>query len=235
MLGLLEQIVKQAAERISSQILTYVPGLLAAIFILAVAWIVAKAVRWLILKIFKGVTFDRFLKRSGLSAIINHAGGLQTSQVVAKTAYWIILVAGMLAALNSFNSDLSSRLTETAVFLFPKLVAAAAIIIAGTWIGRYFGRTTLIWAVNEGMPWPRKLAAFVRALFTFGGIVAAADHLDFARNVFLAAFILVVGGIVLAASLALGLSGRESVRNYLHEGKGTAEDSPDDRPLWRHL
>ncbi len=235
MLGLLEQILKQAVERISSQILTYVPGLLAAIFILAVAWILAKAVRWLILKIFKGITFDRFLKRSGLSAIIDHAGRLQTSQVVAKTAYWVILAAGMLAALNSFNSDLSSRLTETAVFLFPKLVAATAIIVAGTWIGRYFGRTTLIWAVNEGMPWPRKLAAFVRALFTFGGIVAAADHLDFARNVFLAAFILIVGGIVLAASLALGLSGRESVRHYLHEGKGTSEESPDDRPLWRHL
>ena len=235
MLGLLEQIIKQAVERISSQILTYVPGLLAAIFILAVAWVVARAVRWLIIKIFKGITFDRFLKRSGLSSIIDTAGRLQTSQMVAKTVYWIILVAGILIALNSFNSNLSSRLTETAVFLFPKLVAAAAIIVAGTWIGRYFGRTTLIWAVNEGMPCPRKLSAFVRALFTFGGIVAAADHLDFARDVFLAAFILVVGGIVLAASLALGLSGRESVRNYLHEGKGIAEENADDRPLWRHL
>jgi hypothetical protein len=235
MLGLLKQILKQAVERISSQILTYVPGLLAAIFVLAVAWIMAKAARWLIIKIFKGISVDRFLKRSGLSSILDRSGRLQTSQVAAKTAYWIILVAGMLVALNSFNSYLSSRLTEMAVLLFPKLVGAAAIIVAGTWIGRYFGRTTLIWAVNEGMPWPRKLAAFVRALFTFVGIVAAADHLDFARDVFLAAFILVVGGIVLAASLALGLSGRESVRNYLHEGKGTDEESPDDRPLWRHL
>ena len=234
MFDLLEQILRQAVERVSSQILAYAPGLLAAIFILAVAFFIAKFVRWFIIRIFKGIAVDRFLRRSGLSSMIGQAGRLQTSIIVAKTTYWIILVAGMLVALSSFNSDLSSRVTETIVFLFPKLVAAAAIIIIGAWIGRYLGRTALVWAVNEGMPWPRKLAAFVRALFTFGGVVAAADHLNFARNVFLAAFILVVGGTVLAASLALGFSGRDSVRRYLQEKEGTAENG-DDRPLWRHL
>ncbi len=235
MLGLLEQIVRQAVERISSQVLAYGPGLLAAIFILVVALLIAKFARWLIIKIFKGIAIDRFLRLSGLSSLIDQAGRLQISQVAAKTAYWIILVAGILVALNSFDSNLSARLTETIVFIFPKLVAAAAIILAGVWIGRYLGRTTLVWAVNEGLPWPRKLAAFVRALFTFGGVVAAADHLDFAREVFLAAFILVAGGIVLAASLALGLSGPESVRHYLHERKGSSEEDAGDRPLWRHL
>jgi hypothetical protein len=234
MFGLLEQILRQAVERVSSQILTYAPGLLAAIFILAVTLLIARLVRWLIIRIFKGIAVDRFLRHSGISSMIDQAGRLQTSQVVAKTAYWLILVAGILVALNSFNSDLSSRVTETIVFLLPKLLAAAAIIIVGAWIGRYLGRTTLVWAVNEGVPWPRKLAAFVRALFTFGGVVAAADHLDFARSVFLSAFILVVGGIVLAGSLALGLSGRESVRHYLNERKETSEENADDRPLWRH-
>jgi flagellar biosynthesis protein FliQ len=235
MFSLLEQILRQAVERVSSQILTYAPGLLAAIFILVVTLFIAKFVRWFIIRIFKGIAVDRFLRRSGISSMIDQAGRLQTSQVVANTSYWMILVAGMLVALNSFNSELSSRLTETLVFLFPKLVAAAAIIVIGAWIGKYLGRTTLIWAVNEGVPWPRKLAAFVRALFTFGGVVVAADHLGFARDVFLAAFILVVGGIVLAASLALGLSGRESVRHYLHDRKETSEADGDDRPLWRHL
>ncbi len=235
MLGLLQQIIKQAVERISSQILAYVPGLLAALFILAVALIIAKLVQWLMIKIFKGVAVDRFLRRSGLSSMIGQTDRLQTSHVAARTAYWVILVAGMLVALNSFDSVLSSRVTETIVFLFPKLVVAAAIVVVGAWIGRYFGRTTLVWAVNEELPWPRRLAAFVRALFIFGGVVAAADHLDFARNVFLAAFILVVGGVVLAGSLALGLSGRESVRHYLNEREKTSAESTDDKPLWKHL
>jgi flagellar biosynthesis protein FliQ len=235
MLDLLEQILKQAVERVSSQVLTYAPGLLAALFILAVTLLIARLVRWVLVKIIKGFAADRFLRRSGISSMIDQTGRLQTSQVVAKTAYWIVLVAGMLVALNSFNSSLSTRLTETVVFLFPKLLAAAAIIVVAAWIGRYFGRTTLVWAVNESLPWPRKLAVCVRAIFTFAGVVAAADHLDFARSVFLAAFIMVVGGMVLAGSLALGLSGREAIRRYLEERKGTPRETIDDRPLWTHL
>ncbi len=235
MFHLMEQVVRQAVERVSSQIMTYGPGLLAAVFILLVAVVVAKFARWLVMRIFKGVALDRFLRLSGLSSMLDKAGRLQTSQVVAKAAYWIILLIGILLALNSFDSELSARVTETVVFLFPKLVAAAAIILIGIWIGKYLARTTLVWAVNEGLPWPRRLAAFVRALFTFGGVVVAADHLDFARNVFFAAFILVVGGIVLAASLALGLSGPESVRHYLRNRKEVSQESADERPLWKHL
>ena len=235
MFGILEQIVRQAVERVVSQVLTYSPGFLAALFILAAALLLAKSVRWFLLKIFKGISVDRFLRHSGLSSMLNRSGRLQTSQLVAQTAYWAILVLGLLVALNSFNSEITSRAISAAVFLFPKLIAAAAIIVIGAWLGRYFGRSTLVWAVNEGVPAPRKLASAVRALFTFGGVVAAADHLNFARNVFLVAFILVVGGIVLAASLAVGLGGREAVRSYLNEEKATSQESVDDRPLWKHL
>jgi hypothetical protein len=235
MLDLLEQIIRQTVERVSSQVLIYVPGLLAALFILLVALLIARLARWSIARIFKGIALDQFLKRTGLSSMIDKSGRLRTSQVAAKTAYWTILVAGILIALSAFNSILTTRLAEAILFLFPKIAVASAIIIIGAWIGRYFARTTLVWAVNEGLPWPRRLAAFVRILFTFAGVVAAADHLNFAREVFLSAFVIIVGGIVFACSLALGLGGRESVRRYLHKIKERSPDATDERPLWRHL
>jgi hypothetical protein len=231
MLGLLEQIIKQTMDRISSQILAYAPGLLAALFILIIAFAVAKSMQWVVLKIFKGIAIDRFLKRTGLAA---NAEKLETPKLAAKIVFWLILGSGSLVALSSFDSQLTSRMIETAVFLFPKLLMAAAIIIVSLWVGRYFGRSILVWAVNENIPGPRKLAAAVRVLFTSGGVVAAADHLDFARSVFLAAFVLILGGIVLALSLALGLSGREFIRRYLHEEKSTSEEN-EKSPIWKHL
>jgi hypothetical protein len=136
-------------------------------------------VRWLIIRIFKGIAVDRFLRHSGISSMIDQAGRLQTSQVVAKTAYWLILVAGILVALNSFNSDLSSRVTETIVFLLPKLLAAAAIIIVGAWIGRYrrtiwFGPSTRACQAAHSYVCPGP--------FTFG--VAAAATTGFRQKCF---------------------------------------------------
>jgi hypothetical protein len=231
MLGLLEEIMKQTIDRISSQILVYTPGLLAALFILVIALVLAKSARWIILKIFKGTALDRFLRLTGLAT---NPEKLKTPQLAAQVVFWLIMGLGFLVALSSFDSKLTSRIIETAVFLFPKVLVAAAIIVISAWLGRYFGRSILVWAVNENMPGPRKLAAAVRLLFIFSGVVAAADHLDFARSVFLAAFILILGGIVLAAGLAIGLGGREFVQHCLHEEK-TASEETEKRPIWKHL
>jgi hypothetical protein len=231
MLSLLEQILSQTADRISSQVLDYVPGQLAALFILAVALIVAKSVRWMLLKMIKGISIDRFLRKMGLSAGTEK---WKAPQLAAQLTYLLILAIGVLAALNSFDSQLTTRIIETAVFLFPKLLVAAAIIFTSAWLGRYFGRSTLVWAVNENLPSPRKLAAVVRAFFVFSGVVAAADHLGFARGVFIAAFVLILGGVVLAVALALGLNGKEVLRRYLDDEKQTSTES-EERPLWRHL
>ncbi len=231
MLSLLEQIMRQTLDKIASQILVYAPGLLAALFVLAVAFILAKSVRWIILRIFKGITLDRFLRKTGLATNLEK---IKTPRLAAQTAFWLILGSGFLVALSSFDSTLTTRIIETAVFLFPKVLVAAAIIVVSAWLGRYFGRSILVWAVNENLPEPRKLAAAVRVLFLFGGVVAAADHLDFARSVFLSAFILVLGGVVLAAGLALGLNGREILRRYLHSDKPSPGEE-EDRPIWKHL
>lgn len=231
MIGLLEQILRQALERIAAQILNYVPGFLAAAFLLGVTWIIAKTARWLLLKMVKGIAIEHFLRRFGIRT---PSGAWKTPRVAAQIIYGLIWAVGVLVALDSFNSQIASRIMETAVLLFPKLLVAAAIIIAGVWLARYFGRSMLVWAVNENLPVPRTLAAGVRALLIFGAAVAAADHLNFARSVFLAAFVLVLGGIVLALAITLGLHGRELLHRSRGEEKTEASDG-DDRPLWRHL
>jgi len=66
-----------------------------------------------------------------------------------------------------------------------------------------------------------------------GGGLGWDEHLDFARSVFLAAFIILVGGAVLAVSLAIGLN-RGAVPRFLEDRRSHAE-APDERSLWSHL
>jgi hypothetical protein len=68
----------------------------------------------------------------------------------------------------------------------------------------------------------------------FVTVVAAADHLDFARSVFLTAFIILMSGAVLAFSLAFGLGGRDAVRRYLQD-RAAQDEGKSGRSLWNHL
>jgi hypothetical protein len=225
MLVTLQDILENALARLSYQITTYLPGLLAGVSILFFAYLLARLGRWLILRIFRGMALDQFLQQSGLSAMLHGSGQLRATRLVAETVYWGLLLLGFLTGLSAFNTGLTSRIIETVVSLFPKVVTAAVILLAGLWLGQYLGRGALVWAFNEGLPFPRRLATAVRVIIPFVAVVVAADQLDFAKNVFLAAFIILVGGIVLALSLALGLQSRYWLDQHFYSRVPPAEES----------
>lgn len=233
MIATLQKIVEQALDRLLAIITTYLPPLLAGLIILGAALALATLARWVLLRAIKATSLERFMAQSGLSSMLGRSGRLRTARVVSGVAYWGVLLAGTLTALNAFNTQLTTRMVEAVVFLLPKLVTAGAIVIGGLWLGQYLGRSALVWACNEGFPRARLLAGLVRFAVALAGVTVAADHLDFARNVFLAMFLLLGGGAVLAASLAAGLGARGAVERHLLEQKQREQE--DERTLWNHL
>jgi hypothetical protein len=233
MIGILTKVLEDAMGRLQYHVTTYLPSLLAALTLLLAAYVLALVVRWVIYRIFKGLTIDKFLRQSGIAFMVDSSGRLRATRLVAETAFWCILLSGALVGVNVFGTDLTTHIIQSLVFLLPKLVVAGMILLAGTWLGQYLGRSMLVWAVNEGFPSPRRLAVVVRILIMFVAVVVAADQLDFARSVFLAAFIILVGGAVLAASLAIGLE-RGGVQRLLDERREQNYETAE-RTLWSHL
>jgi hypothetical protein len=233
MIATLQQIVEKALDRLVAIITTYLPPLLAGLIILGAAFALAWLARWVLLHAIKATGFERFMVQSGLSATLGRSGRVRAARLVSAVAYWGILLAGALTALNAFDTQLTSRMVEAVLVLLPRLVTAGAIVIGGLWLGQYLGRSTLLWACNEGFPRARLLAGAARFAIVLVAVTIAADHLGFARNVFLAAFVLLAGGAVLAASLAAGLGARSAVERHLLEQKDRAHE--DERTLWNHL
>lgn len=233
MLETLRQVLGEVGAQLHVYMTAYLASTLAALILLVLAFVAASCTRWTIYRIFKGRTIDRFLRQSGMAFLFDPSGRLRATRLVAETAYWLLLLTGAAMALNVFNTALTSQLTQSFVMLLPKLVIGAGILMAGAWLAHYLGRSMLVWGVNEGMPSPRKLAALTRLIIFFVAVVVTADHLDFARSVFLAAFIILVGGAVLAAGLAIGLGARIEVQRYL-EARGDRKDEKEES-IWSHL
>jgi hypothetical protein len=223
-------------ERLRFQATTHLPSLIAAGIILIGAYLFAVIARGLIYRIFKGATIDRFLRQTGVAFMIDPTGGLRATRLVAETTYWGVLIAGILTGLSVFGTDLTSQLIEGFVLLVPKLLVAGFILLAGAWLSQYLSRSMLVWAFNEGLPGPRRLGAAVRVVVFFVAVVVAADYLDFARSVFLAAFIMFMGGLILAVGLAVGLGKSHTMRQYFEGKPESYESEPErERSLWTHL
>jgi hypothetical protein len=234
MLEILRKILQGFLQRLESYETTVLPSLLAALVLVLAAWALAACARWLIYRMFKGPAIDRFLRTSGLAFMLDPRGRLRATRLVAEAVYWCILLSGILLGLSAFDTQITTLMIQKLVLLLPKLVVAGIILLAGFWLSHYLGRTTVVWAVNEGVPSPRRLATAVRILIMFVAVVVAANQLEFAASVFLAAFIILVGGAVLTVSLAAGIGGSDRFRRYFEEKSERAEESQE-RSLWSHL
>jgi hypothetical protein len=235
MIQTLEQLLQGVVGGILTQLNNLLPPLIVALFLFAVFFVVAVLARWVLTKAVKGARMDRFLKEMGLSNMLADSGDVHTTPLVAGAAYWLILLVGALIGLSLFNTQLTTRMVEATVFLFPKIVTAGLIVLAGAWLAQFLSRSVLVWSHNEELPAPRRWAAATKVMVMFIAVVAASEILGFAPHVFFAAFVMIGSGAVLAASLALGLGGRDAVRRYLESREADKLSREDEKSLWNHL
>lgn len=234
MVKTLEQLLEGVVSGILAQLNSLLPPLIVAVFLFGIFVLIAVAARWVLTKVVKGARLDRFLREAGLSNMFADRGDVHTTPLVAGAAFWLILLAGALIGLSLFNTQLTTRMVESVVFLFPKIVTAGLILLAGVWLAQFLSRSVLVWAHNETIPAPRRWAAVVKVLVMMVAVVAASEVLGFAPHVFFAAFVILASGMVLAASLAIGLGGRDAVRRYLDTRAGERA-SEEEKSLWNHL
>ncbi len=239
MIEALQFIIGGALERVWALIKHDLPPLLAALIILSISYLLARLARWVIHRGFKGIEVDAWLRNSGVSSMLDQTGGLHASRAAGQIAYWVILLLGGITALNVFGSQITTRLADWVTLLLPRMVAAGAIVLGGFWLAQYLARSVLVWAVNEDLPSPRRLAAGVRVLIVLATVAVASQTVNFAGPVFLASFILILGGLMLAAGLAVGLGARDSVRRHLEPRQGPdaagGSEGVTERSLWSHL
>ncbi len=234
MVETMRKILEGVLDRLSYHLTTYLPSILAAFVFVLGAYVLAVIARWLLYKIFKGPAIDKFLRQTGVAFMLDPSGRLRATRLVAEAVYWCILLSGLLVGLGALKTDITTQIVQKFVFLLPKLVVAGLILLVGAWLSQYLSRSTLVWGVNEGLPSPRRLAVGVRIIIMFVAVVVAADQLEFARSVFLAAFVILVGGAALTASLAVGIGASSGVRRFLQSRQEQSEEA-NERSVLNHL
>jgi hypothetical protein len=113
-------------ENINSQIGTYLPGILSALAILIIGWIVAHIV---------GRLVRLGLKKSGLDSKLSSAlsprGGVNIAAVAGKVAYYLIMLFVLIAFFNALNLPVVSQPLNAfldQIFLYAPRVISGAVL-----------------------------------------------------------------------------------------------------------
>ncbi len=224
----------QSFERIAAAAAGLVPGVVAMALVLVVSLIVATAVRVMARRFLTGVGFDGLVHRWGLTSADEWPPQRSPTAVASGLVFWTLLLLGAAVGLTAFDATLARDLTLRLLKFLPQVLAAGAIFVVGLVAARFLERNARIGAVNMQLRSARVLGLGVKWLVLFLATAMALDHLGIGGSIVPISFAIVVGGVVLAAALAVGLGAREAVARAL-ERKREGEAEPEDEDAVRHL
>ncbi len=210
----------------------FLPGLLAALLILALGVVIGLAVRAIVRRALTIARFDRFCDSAGLSTILSRADVRATpSALVASLLFWMILVGFLLAGASALRVDVINRLIAEAFLYLPRFLSALGIVLAGFVLANFLSRAALLAAVNASVPSPRMIGLVVKFLVSVLAFAMALEQLEIAKSIVLAAFVIAFGSVMFGLALAFGLGGREVARRALERRFGEAGPGHDDDTL----
>ncbi|WP_082772646.1 hypothetical protein [Actinoplanes sp. TFC3] len=183
-------------------VLLFLPKALAFLVILLVGWLIAKAVRKLVDKVLERVGFDRLVERGGVKTALQRSK-YDASDIVAKLAYYAILLFTLQLAFGIWGPNPISDLITGVVRWLPRAFVAIVIIVVASAIAK--GVKDLITASLGGLSYG-KILANIASVFTLGlGIIAALNQIGVATTVTTPILITVLA--IIAGVLIVGVGG----------------------------
>lgn len=198
----------QRIEQSFSLLYDFVPALFAALFLLFVGYILAKACEKGAYKLLRRMHFNSLLERGGVMHAVDRSGShLNPAKVIAKFLFWIVMFAALLFAASAIGLDSLALVFRELVSYIPSVIAAIVIVIVGIVLGGFVGG--LIMASAGAMHGGPTLARVGRGGVIVLAVFMALQELGVATDIVTTAFAILFGAVALALALSFGLGNRD--------------------------
>lgn len=205
-------VLRQTMARIADAVANFLPGLLALLVIIPLAITGAFILRAIVRRSLDRIRFDKRMDEWGFSAVAEFSPARSPALLIARVVFLAILGIGILIGVSALDASLPSTLILQLFDYLPHVIAAILIIVVGVFVARFVARSVLISAVNMQFQSARLLSLGVKWLVLVLTLAMALDHLRIGGLVVQLSFVILLGGIVLALALAIGLGSQEMVK-----------------------
>jgi hypothetical protein len=194
-----------------------IPRLLAMLSVVVAGWLIAALARGVVGRGLAWLRVARLAERTGTAELLRKAELPPAERLAASAVFWILFLGFLLAGLDALGLKTLHAMRSEVGLLVPRLVGGLAILAAGLVLANVIWRIVLLATVNAGWPSARAISGGVYFLAVTVASAMALDQVGLARPIVLTAFALVVGAVMLALAIAVGVGSGPLVRRLLEE------------------
>jgi hypothetical protein len=192
------------------QVGDFLPRLALAGLVLIAGWLLAKAVRFAVVKGLRAVNLNVITERSGLDGFLRQ-GGLETdtADLLGILFYWLVILAALVIAFNGLGLTYITDLIGKVVLFVPNVIVALLILAFGAYFAAFVGGTIVAYCRNVGIRDAELLGQLARYAILVFVVLIALDQVSVGGDIIRQSFLILLAGVVFALALAFGLGGRE--------------------------
>jgi hypothetical protein len=205
-----------ATREFLHQFAAFLPKLLLALLVVAVGWLLAKAVRFAVERALRAINFKVLTERAGTDNFLRQAGMRgDTTTLFGLVAFWLVIIAALIIAFNGMGLTYLPDLLGRAVLFTPKLLIAMLIMVFGSYCARFVGDAVQNYCVQAQIADADVLGRLVRYAIMLFVVMIALSQIEVGGDIVQRTFLIILAGLMLAIALAFGLGGKEWAASLL--------------------
>jgi hypothetical protein len=209
-------VLVDATREFLHQTAAFLPKLLLALLVVAVGWLLAKAVRFAVERALRAINFNVLTERAGTDNFLKQAGMRgDTTTLFGLLAFWLVIIATLIMAFNGLGLTYIPDLLGRAVLFAPKLLIGMLIMVFGSYCARFVGNAVQNYCLDAQIPDADVLGGLVRYAIMLFVVMIALSQVEVGGDIVQRTFLIILAGLMLAIALAFGLGGREWAASLL--------------------
>jgi hypothetical protein len=190
--------------------------LLAALILLLIGWVIAKAVGFAVTYILKLAQLDKGAKAIKFNTLLEKGEIKKSvSDLLGDLCYWLIIMVMIIGVAKMFGLKIEPIMTK--VFLYLGLALMVALVLGlALFFASLIANIVKVIALNFGIEGGKSLARFTYYLVVLFLFLAALSQLGLRPSTILGKLDIVLGTVGLAAAIAFGLGCKDMAADFLY-------------------
>lgn len=219
-------VLSQSFQNLFYGLVAFIPNLVVAVVIFVVGWLIGVGLSRVVEQIVGSLRVDHALKSTGLDRLVSRAGfELNSGQFLGFLVKWFFVIVFLVAALDVLKlSTVNLFISDVVLGYLPQVIVAVLILLVAAVVAEAAERVVVGSAKAADLRGSGFIGKVTRYSIWVFAILAALTQLNVAAGLVQALF----QGIVIAASLAIGLSfglgGQATAARYLERLQSEIKD-----------
>jgi hypothetical protein len=204
--------VLQSLQDALGQFFEFIPQLIGAIVILIVGYIVAKVLQAVVGRLLQGIGFDGWMERAGIKRFFDRAQTHQTpAGILGRLVFWFVFIIAIVMATDALGIRQVSAVFSQLIAYIPNIIAAILTLILASLLANFVA------GLVRGATGVDVLGTVAQVVIIVYAVFAALTQLGIAVQLTAPTFLIVLGAVALAATIAFGFGAQGVARDIVEK------------------